>query len=74
VDGPSFPRLPLGGCDAGIEGLDDEAFWLGGLGGGGEAGAEEAVDGPLQGLASAAVLLFEESGYVVVEGEGVRTS
>ena len=63
------PLLPLLRGEAGVKGLDDEGLAGGGFGGVEEAGAEGAVDGLLHGLVGAAVLHFEESHYVVVEGE-----
>jgi hypothetical protein len=52
-----------------MDGLDHEAFGLGRVGGVDEARTKDTVDGLLHGLGSATVFLFEERGYVVVDGE-----
>jgi len=63
------PFFPVFRCEAGVEGLYDEALGLGRIGGDGEAGAQNAVHGLLHGFVGAVVFLFEEGGYVIVKGQ-----
>ena len=55
--------------DASVERLDDKAFSLDWLGGIKEAGAKNTVDRLLHGFACAEVFLFEQGGYVVIDGQ-----
>ena len=55
--------------DGGIEGLNDEAFRVRGLGGTEEAGAENTIHCLFHRLRSTAVFLFKKGGYVVVDGQ-----